>query len=385
MDARPIVDWLVAGAPGSKTSPEVLGALCEKLCAIGVPLDRAEAFVRTLHPHVVGRRFVFKPGAGVAVLESSYAYLTTPEFRASPVARVFTDGGFERRRLDGALDREANAYLATFADEGCTDFFVCPLSFLSGQQHAITFATKRAGGFRDEDLDALRAITPAISRIAEILALARTATNLLDTYVGHGAGERILAGKIQRGDVETIHAVLWFSDLRGFTTLASEVSPNELIRALNELFECQVAPIVKHGGEVLKFMGDGLLAIFPISDGAPSDRAERALAAADDARVAQIDLNTRRVAHGDRPLHFGLALHVGEIAYGNIGGAGRLDFTAIGPAVNLAARLESLAGKLGEDMVLSAAFRALVTRPVRSLGEFELKGVPDKQSAFALG
>ena len=341
--------------------------------------------MRTLHPHVVGRRFVYRPGEGVSVVETSYAYLTTPEFRASPVARVFADGTFERRRLDPSTSEAERGYLAPLMAEGLTDFFVCPLSFLSGQQHAITYATRRPEGFSDADLDALRQVTPALSRIAEILALARTATNLLDTYVGRGAGARILAGKIQRGDVETIHAVLWFSDLRGFTMLASELEPNALIRALNEFFECQVAPIAKHGGEVLKFMGDGLLAIFPIGAASAAASAEAALEAADEANVALSELNVRRNASGDRELHFGLALHVGEIAYGNIGGAGRLDFTAIGPAVNLAARLESLASKLGEDVVLSADFRALITRPVRRLGEFELKGVSGMQEAFAVG
>jgi adenylate cyclase len=384
MSVRDVVDWLIDGASGARTSPEVLGALCDRLRDAGVPVDRAEAFVRTLHPHMVGRRFVYEVGAGVKVLEATYAYLATPEFRASPIARVFESGGFERRRLR-AIDESERAYLAPLAEAGLTDFAACPLSFLSGQQHAITYATRREGGFTDDDLAAFRAVTPALSRIAEILALARTATNLLDTYVGRGAGERILAGKIQRGDVETIHAVLWFSDLRGFTTLASEVEPNQLIRALNELFECQVTPIASRGGEVLKFMGDGLLAIFPIRDASPADRAAAALEAADEARAALVQLNAQRALQGDRELRFGLALHLGEIAFGNIGGAGRLDFTAIGPAVNLAARLESLAGKLGEDVVLSEAFRALVTRPVRELGEFELKGVTGKQRAFALG
>jgi adenylate cyclase len=227
-------------------------------------------------------------------------------------------------------------------------------------------------------------IIPPLSRVAEILALSRTAANLLDTYVGHNAGERILAGHIQRGEVEPIHAVLWFSDLRGFTSLAAKLDAGALIRALNELFECQVPAIEKRGGEVLKFMGDGLLAIFPIKSGGRSvaELCDAALDAADEAHGALAALNRRRAQAEELPLEFGLALHVGEIAYGNIGGAGRLDFTVIGPAVNLAARLEGLTSKLGKRIVLSEQFAAATKRPVERLGEFELKGVPGSPTAF---
>lgn len=385
MDTSGILAWLVNGVPGATTAPEVLAGFSSRLLAVGVPLDRTEAFVRTLHPHIVGRSFVWRPGQPVEVLEKSYAYLQSREFLASPVAEVFQRGEYVRRRLTGAIHEREQPSLTPLAAEGYTDFFVAPLTFLSGQNHAVTFATRHPGGLTDEHLAAIRSVVPGLARIGEILALSRTAANLLNTYVGRNAGERILSGKIQRGDVDSIRAVIWFSDLRGFTSMASSLEPGALIRVLNDLFECQVPAIERHGGEVLKFIGDGLLAIFPVADQDRDvrERTESALAAAGEAYEALGALNARRTESGSAALRFGLALHVGDIAYGNIGGAGRLDFTCIGPAVNLASRLEGIASQLGENVVVSDELSRHTSRAMRVLGEFELKGVPGKQRALA--
>ncbi len=364
-----------------------MGTLAQRMRDGGVPLDRAEAFVRTLHPHIVGRSFVWKPDAPTEVFEQSYAYLRSPEFTASPVSEVFSTGAYARHRLGeadlAALPDAQRPYLQNLAQQGYTDFNAAPMRFRSGQVHAITFASRAPNGFTDDDLAAFRHLMAPLSRIAEILALSRTAVNLLNTYVGRNAGERILGGQIQRGDVEPISAVIWFSDLRGFTALSDAVSPGELIGALNELFGCQVPAIEQRGGEVLKFIGDGLLAIFPIvAGGDPLPvLVENALAAADDAFESLAALNVRR---GGDKLRFGLALHVGEVVYGNIGGAGRLDFTAIGPAVNVASRPEGLTSKLAVDIVASQEVAALTKRPLRDLGEFELKGVASAAHVYAI-
>ena len=225
----------------------------------------------------------------------------------------------------------------------------------------------------------IRRILRPLSRVAEIFALQRVASNLLNTYVGRNSGDRILSGRIMRGDIETLRAVIWFSDLRGFTSISARLAPRAIIDVLNELFECQVPAIEKHGGEVLKFIGDGLLAIFPFDDDVDK-RAADAIAAASDAFAA---LDARNAASTD-PIRFGLALHVGEVAYGNIGGASRLDFTAIGPAVNVASRLEGLTGKLDRRVVVSSELAAHVRVPLEDLGTFELKGVPDPQRVFTI-
>jgi adenylate cyclase len=212
-----------------------------------------------------------------------------------------------------------------------------------------------------------------LARVFEIFELRRTASTLLSTYVGRNSGDRILAGHIQRGHFETVRAVIWFSDLRGFTEMSSRASTREVIDTLNGVFECQVPAVEKHGGEVLKFMGDGMLAIFPHTGDDPSAVGDAALAAADEALAAMALL---------APLRIGLALHVGDLAYGNIGGANRLDFTAIGAAVNIASRLEGLTSKLQRPLVLSEDFARLTTRPTAEVGSFELKGVPAPVRVF---
>lgn len=371
-----LFDWLVDGAPGATTPAQVVSRVCESLLRAGVPLTRTEAFVRTLHPHIAGRSFLWEPGVPTAVVERSYAFLHSESFLKGPVAAVFRTG--QPVRLHPAGDPRAHGLDG--APEDCTDYYASPLRFLSGQSHAVTFATRAPGGFSAADLAAIERVMPPLARVGEIMALARTATNLLDTYVGHGAGGRILAGKILRGDTETLRAVIWFSDLRGFTALSSQVEPREIIQVLNQLFDCQVPAIEKRGGEVLKFIGDGLLAILPLQGEANQGQCDAMLEAADEAFLALAAHNAQ--VPKERAIRFGLALHVGEVAYGNIGGASRLDFTCIGPAVNLAARLEGLTGKLHRDVVLSAEFARHTTRPLEPLGTFELKGVPGPQQAF---
>ncbi|MSQ83719.1 MAG: adenylate/guanylate cyclase domain-containing protein [Myxococcales bacterium] len=378
-----VYDWLVDGAPGAANAKEVVAQLAPQLLACGIPLDRVEAFVRTLHPHIVGRGFHWHPDTGVEVRENSYAYLQSPAFLLSPVSAVFQSGNEVRLHLGENAPPEQYAALQRLADQGYTDYFAGPLRFLSGQVHAITFATKRAGGFTVAHIAGLRQILRPLSRLAEILALSRTAVNLLNTYVGNDAGDRIMQGAIRRGDTESTRAVIWFSDLRGFTAMSSELPPTAIIATLNDLFDCQVPAIDACGGQVLKFIGDGLLAIFPLRTKSEPQVCDAALDAAGRAFAALVDLNERRQSAGQKPIAFGLALHIGEIAYGNIGGLGRLDFTCIGPAVNLAARLESLTSSLGRTMVVSAEFAATTSKPAQSLGSFALKGVPAPVEVFA--
>jgi adenylate cyclase len=377
-------DWLLDGVPGAKTPVDIVARLGPELVAAGIPIAWVEAFVRTLHPSVVGRSFGWGPGQAVQVREHSYAYMHSPDFLASPIARVFrTAEPLRARLLEGDRAFAELPALRELAQQGYTDYFGAPLRFMNGEVHGIAFLTREQAGFTDEQLAGIAYVLRPLTRITEIFALARTAVNLLNTYVGRNAGERILAGHIQRGDTDIIRCVIWFSDLRGFTSMADSVAPGELIRTLNELFDCQVTAIELHGGEVLKYMGDGLLAIFPIAGDRARDACAAGLAAADHAFASLVGLNQRRVADGDRALSFGLALHVGDVAYGNIGGAGRLDFTCIGPAVNLAARLEGLSGKTGRALLLSEDFASALAAPSELVGTFELKGLGTQQRVFA--
>lgn len=384
-EVGPLFEWLVDGGPGALGPAAIVKRVGDDLLAAGVPVCRIVAFVRTLHPHIMGRSFTWRPGVEVEVAAAPYAILQSAEFARSPVAAVFRTAQPLRRRLVDGATRGEFAVLDRLADEGVTDYLALPMVFLSGQVHCVAFATAAPDGFTDAQVEAVTRIVRPLARVAEIMAQGRTAANLLSTYVGRGAGDRIIAGNIQRGDTESIRSVLWFSDLRDFTALAASMEPVALIGVLNDLFECQVPAIERHGGEVLKFMGDGLFAIFPVADDAATvgELCDAALDAATDARLALEGLNRARGARGQDPVRFGLALHVGDVAFGNIGGASRLDFTCIGPAVNVAARLESLTRKVERPVVVSAEFAARTTRKTERLGRFELKGVAEPQEVFA--
>src|SRR5215472_914360 len=378
-EIRAVVDWLIDGARSAPQPHQVLTQLCERLVAGGIPLWRVAVFVRTLHPNVMGRRFVWRPGTEIEVREAPYELLETGDFLDSTIARVYLTETPIRRRLadpDCPLDFPI---LAELRAEGVTDYLASPLFFTDGTIHVVTSTTREPGGFTDQQIASIETIIAPLARVAEVLALRRTASTLLDTYVGHDAGERILAGHIRRGDIEEIHAAIWLSDMRGFTALADSLPPRVMIDLLNRYFDCQVPVILDHGAEVLKFMGDGLLAIFAITDN-ETEVCQRALAAA---RRAQANIAT--LASSAMPgLRFGLALHIGDVLYGNIGSGNRLDFTCIGPAVNFAARIEKLAAQLGRAILASNEFTRYCAEEFTLLGEFNLAGFSAPQSVFGL-
>src|SRR5262249_45528638 len=363
----------------------VLGELCQRLVACGVPLWRVAVLVRTLHPDVVGRRFMWQAGREIEMYTAPYEVVETPEFRNSPFARVLRTGVTIRRRLadqDCALDFPI---LADLRAEGVTDYLATPLIFTDDSIHIATWSTRQPGGFTDAQLAGLEAVITPFARVAEVRALQRTAINLLQTYVGHKAGERILHGQIRRGHTEAINAAIWLSDMRGFTASADRLPLEMLIDLLNRYFDCQVPPILEAGGEVLKFMGDGLLAIFPIATETDAGSVcRRAFSAALDARQRISTMTAPAGYAGGNAVRFGLALHVGQVLYGNIGGGNRLDLTVIGPAVNLAARLEKLAGKLGRAIVASRDFGLHCPGGLLPIGEFQLAGFSSAQAVFGI-
>ena len=385
-DTTSIVAWLADGARSAARAEDVLDQLCARLLACGVPLSRAAVFVRTLHPDVTGRRFLWRPETGTIVGTLSFERLDTDEYLRSPVTHVYATGAPLRRRIADFTQAQDFEVLRTLHADGATDYLASPLPFTDGSIHVASWTTHAGGGFTDAHVAALGAIVASLARVAEIRALRRTATTLLDTYVGRLAGARILSGQIRRGHTETIHAAIWLSDLRDFTGLSERLAPPALIALLDLYFDCQVPAILERGGEVLKFIGDGLLAIFPIVDAGDARAVcERALAAACDARSRVAALAASALPDGVGALRFGLALHVGDVLYGNVGGADRLDFTCIGPAVNLAARIEQLAKPLGRTVVLSSDFAAQASSPrLAPAGEHALPGVAARQAVFGL-
>jgi adenylate cyclase len=376
--------WLIDGARSALTPATVVSESCERLVRAGLPLWRVAVFVSTLHPDVFGRRFLWRPGADVLVTSADFEMVQRPEFLGTPVAMVYDTGTELRYRLDDPASRQI-PFLEEMRAEDVTDYIALPMHFTDGTTHVASWTTKHPDGFSDAHLAALRTIIVPFSRIAEIWALRRTAATLLDTYVGNSAGERIWAGQIRRGHAEMMQAAIWLSDLRGFTALSDRLAPEVVVDILNHYFDCQVPAIRKHGGEILKFMGDGLLAVFPIAkDNANlGEVCTRVLEAARQARADVIALNYPRGDVVER-FRFGVALHIGGILFGNIGGTGRLDFTCIGPAVNLAARLEKIAGRLGRTVVASSTFAGAGAGEWTDLGEFPIAGLSSAQRVYGL-
>jgi adenylate cyclase len=385
-DIRKLTDWLIDGARSAPNPARMMAETCERLVAAGLPLWRVGVFVRTLHPDIYGRNFIWKPGAEVEIGSVDFGIQDSPEFRSSPLAIVFREGIEVRARPDDPESKRF-PFIDDLRAEGVTDYIALPLLFIDGQAHASSWTTKQPGGFTDEQLDGLRQLVVALTRVIEIISLRRTAALLLDTYVGNRAGERILAGQIRRGHTDTMNAAIWLSDLRGFTRLSDRLPSEIVVDILNRYFDCQVEAITRRGGEVLKFMGDGLLAVFPVArdDGNAADICNRVLEAVQECRASVAELTYSEGGHTVEKFHFGLALHIGTVLYGNIGGANRLDFTCIGPAVNLAARLEKIASNLHRTVVASASFAESCSNGSWcDLGEFPIAGFSKAERVYGL-
>jgi len=391
--ANPLIDWLLSEGWNIVDSGELLKGLVLRMQQAGIDMWRVRLTLRTLHPQVIGVSYTWQGDKDeVEVYEAPHSILQTDEYRNSPYAAIFEGAGGVRRRLDvpgAVLDF---GVLADIKAEGATDYVAMPLVFSDGKINAITFATRRPGGFPSGQLTWLNDMLPVLARLVEVHAMRRTAKTLLDTYLGPHTGERVLNGHIRRGDGEDIAAVIWFCDLRNSTALAESMPRGDFLGILNDYYDCVAGAVVDRGGEVLRFIGDAALAIFPTGSGQANDRtcaaldcaAASALAAAAEARWRLEDLNRRRAETDQQPLAFGLALHVGELTYGNIGVPGRLEFTVIGAAANEAARLEGLSKPLGRSLIVSDTFARAYPAPWISLGHHRLAGVAAPREVFTL-
>jgi adenylate cyclase len=383
-DLQNVTDWLIDGARSASSPPRMMAETCERLVQAGLPLWRVGVSVRTLHPDIFGRSFTWRPGQEVVVNLFDFDIQDSPEFKSSPLAILYASGQEVRYRLDDPASQRF-PFFDDMRGEGVTDYIALPLMFVDGSIHASSWTTKRPGGFADEHLNGLRSMVKPLTRVIEIVNLGRMAASLLDTYVGNRAGGRILGGQIRRGHAETMDAAIWLSDLRGFTALSDRLPAETVVEILNRYFDCQVSSIKAHGGEVLKFMGDGLLAVFPIDEyvGDVRQVCSRVLEAARESS-ASVEAMHFPIGETVERFRFGVALHVGRILYGNIGGGDRLDFTCIGPAVNLAARLEKIAGRLHRTVVASERFAGICAGGWSDLGEFPIAGFSKAARVYGL-
>jgi adenylate cyclase len=334
-------------------------------------------FARTLHPNVAGRGFFWradKPDETEFTV-AEHDWMGSKAHLASPIHAITSSGQDIRRRLadpECPIDFEI---LTELRGEGMTDYYATPLPTLTGEKLLASFTTRQAGGFSDAEIAALRRLRAPVGRVAEIMGLRRKAKNILDAYLGEQTGEKVLAGQIKRGDGEEIRAVIWFCDLRDSTPLADSMSREAFLQLLNEYFECVLGPVQERKGEILRFIGDAALAIFPIGTEPAAVACAKALDAAQAAVKRMAELNTKREAAGLPRLRFGIGLHLGLVLYGNIGTPTRIEFTVIGAAANEAARIEGLCKTLKVDVAVSENVARHLASRLRSLGLHALRGV----------
>ena len=379
-----VLHWLTNDARDERFIDNIFAEMCLRLQRAGIPVKRATLHVVIQHPQWLGAKIMWADGVpGTEMTRADHDVRDRPAYIGSPVSEIH-DGATEVREnlaRDPTLGRKHAVYDEMRA-MGLTDYVAWPLYHTLGKRHVVTFATDRVGGFDDAQIASLLKLLPILALVSEIRVKNRLARTLLETYVGSHASELILAGATRRGTGTTVRAAIMICDLRDFTHISDNWPRDDVIDLLNGYFDAMSEPIARHGGEILKFIGDGLLAIFPLSH---PDACANLLHAVTEARQAMIALNKKNGETGAAPLRYGIGVHVGDVMYGNIGSSTRLDFTVIGPAVNMASRLEALTKQLGKNVLLSHAFADLVKSDfdLERVGEHPVRGFNDPVELFA--
>ncbi len=383
-DIQPVLDWLVREGRLIPDPARLIGEMADRLVTAGAPLSRFTLGLQTIHPQFRTMGIAWRRGEKVVQQARPHGIENSPAYIGSPIQELAETRKPVRYRLDG-LTPDNHEVLHELAAAGGTDYYATPMRVAHGKTPALTFMTDRPEGFRDSDIRKFHRLMDYLAPIAESHIGNLVATTLMNTYLGRVVGEQILGGLIKRGDGQVINAVLWFSDLRDFTGLNERMAAPDLIELLNNYLQLVGDALNAHGGEILKFIGDGVMAYFPAEDALflPMVTAN-ALAAArhliDNVEAA----NDARAAGGHDPVRFGVGLHVGPVTFGNIGTEDRLDFTIIGPAVNRAARLEGLTKELGVPVCASADFNAVCNEELKPLGRHTLRGVTEPVEVFTL-
>lgn len=381
-DVSSVQDWLLRAPHVDDGGVSFMHGLVEQLRGRGLPLWSCNFSLMTKHPELVWRTVQWTEDGGVKTIERSREGLLRPYFTASPFARLRQGVPELRVRLDpGPLPFPICEDLRA---RGATDYFAQALPFCTGEIGHVSWATRAPDGFSEEAVSALRDLTAALGQRLELESAYYATGALLEVYLGRNAGRRVVEGGFRRGTGELIDAAIWFCDLRGFTMLSDERTPEVVVQTLDEYFDHVAGVVMASGGEVLKFIGDAILAIFPVVGDARAP-CRSALAAAEGALAALRTLNEQRAARGEAALGLGIALHLGRVMYGNIGARNRLDFTVISSSVNEACRLEALCKPLGTPLTLSEAFvNALEPPGIVDLGHHALKGVRAPIRVFTL-
>src|SRR5579872_513393 len=379
-----LVDFLLDQKNRAKDGVVLFDEMCWRMLGKGMPLMRANLSIGTLHPQIqgVGIRW-WRERAVTEEFRVRHGIQHAKDYQESPIRQVIEQGITFRQHLGPDADIDRYPLLVSFRKSGATDYLACPLKMFVGRMSVVTWTTDHPGGFTEDHIAMIQSVLPALAVVVEAKALQRMNSNLLDIYLGRTIGRHILNGEVLRGQGQKLRAVMMAVDLRGFTALSDRLPGDALIALLNDYFEAVTAPVHARGGEILKFIGDGVLAMFEINPRSEQEAAEDGLNAGLEALGRLEALNELRRAAGRDLIHIGIGLHIGEMIYGNVGASDRLDFTAIGPSVNLVCRLESLTKRLERPLLVSEAFARTYGKPLVSLGFHPLRGLSEPQEAFA--
>jgi len=372
--------WLLTHGQRAPDLGTLVESFCRHLRATGLPIARASINVRILHPLLIGRGHLWTLDAPLVEAAHEREQLESEGYLASPIRRAVEFGETTRRRLTGSAPTLDFPILADLRAAGFSDYLAVPIE--TEPRSFATFASDAPAGFSDADLARIDAFIPALVILLKTHATRLVAESALATYLGRDAGGRVLGGRITRGEYDRVRAVIWLSDLRGFSALSERVDGGTVVALLNEYFDGVGGALVAEGGEILKFIGDAVLGIFALDGEDPTPICDAALRAARTA-LATFEERTARTPDAE-PIRFGLALHAGDVVYGNIGTADRLDFTVVGPAVNRAARIGELCKTLDRRVLVSGDVARHATLPLEPIGRHPLRGLDDPIDLFTL-
>lgn len=395
LDLAEVLRQLVKNGLAGLPLEEQLFAFSNALAASGFPMKRASMGMRTLHPKYGALTYLWRPGINrVEATPQDRGTLDSDVYRRSPIRHMLTSGNDTyRQRLDTG-ETLPFPVLEEIRNEGMTDYAASLVRYNPAAQddsalEGVFFscATDDPMGFDGAQLQQVGDLLPHLAVSVKSRLTYEVAKIVAETYLGQDAGHRVLTGEIERGSARSIDAVVWFCDLRGFTQFSDRLDRDELIRMLNQHLEVLARPVQDRGGQILKYLGDGFLATFDLTDRAASAVCNNALEAAMELRCDFAEFSRSRDQAGMPTMGFGLALHVGQVSYGNIGTDSRLDFTVVGRAVNEASRIQDLCRPLKQDLLISQTFREMVDRSrfhLHSLGTHPLRGVSSSQELFTL-
>ncbi len=379
--------WLLREGRIQPSGQELLQGLADGLTAGGFPLMRAFMAKPTLHPQIASIAYRWSRADPKAeAFTREHDIWQSEQYLRSPMALIYAGEPMIRRRLFGPNLRLDFPILEDLLAEGATDYAIFGLRRGDGRPLAvISIATDAPGGLSDEEFTGFQTLLPLLSLIVEAIETRLMAKSLLEIYLGADAGRRVMGGLIRRGESVTIAAAIWQCDLRDFTAMSNQLPRDEVLAILNDYFDAVTRPVLARGGEILKFIGDAVLAIFPMKDDLDrDDKCRTALSAAEEALEAMRDVNELRASAGKAPLSIGVGLHAGSVSYGNIGSQTRLDFTVIGPAVNLAARITGLCRPLNQPLLASKAFASPCGSKLVPLGHYPMHGFEQPQEVYGL-